>query len=240
MAFPRLEIRWFHLLLITRRPIAGALQVHCDVYRRKRRLARDGKNNMRITLVGSRHFRVTMIQYDSPARRRHRQGRRGRRRRPLPRRPVPPDRGHVQADPKAGGGAGNRRGYRLIVTAHSHAASPRRRWHGKARWHRLSSSLLRGTAASQRSNGPSGKAIRSPAAPSTIWPTAWMPAAIAAQEWVFVKKGETARELWERALAPLGQKLLGEVIDYAKTHQTLPASPRTSNLPPSPRNFGVT
>ena len=47
--------------------------------------------------------------------------------------------------------------------------------------------------------------------------------AIAAQEWVFVKKGETARELWERALAPLGQKLLGEVIDYAKAHNTLPA-----------------
>jgi methionyl-tRNA formyltransferase len=50
--------------------------------------------------------------------------------------------------------------------------------------------------------------------------------AIAAQEWVFVKKGETARELWERALAPLGQKLLGEVIDYAKTHKTLPATPQ--------------
>lgn len=47
--------------------------------------------------------------------------------------------------------------------------------------------------------------------------------AIAAQEWVFVKKGETARELWERALAPLGQKLLGDVIDYAKTHKALPA-----------------
>ena len=47
--------------------------------------------------------------------------------------------------------------------------------------------------------------------------------AIAAQEWVFVKKGETARELWERALAPLGQKLLGEVIDYAKVHNALPA-----------------
>src|SRR3954469_25396810 len=47
--------------------------------------------------------------------------------------------------------------------------------------------------------------------------------AIAAQEWVFVKNGETARELWERALAPLGQKLLGDVIDYAKTHKTLPA-----------------
>ncbi|WP_213030284.1 hypothetical protein, partial [Acinetobacter baumannii] len=44
-----------------------------------------------------------------------------------------------------------------------------------------------------------------------------------AQEWVFVKKGETARELWERALAPLGYKLLAEVIDYAKMHSSLPA-----------------
>jgi methionyl-tRNA formyltransferase len=50
--------------------------------------------------------------------------------------------------------------------------------------------------------------------------------AIAAQEWCFVKKGETARELWERALAPLGQKLLGDVIDYARTHHALPAKPQ--------------
>lgn len=50
--------------------------------------------------------------------------------------------------------------------------------------------------------------------------------AIAAQEWCFVKKGETARELWERALAPLGLKLLAEVIDYAKAHGTLPAKPQ--------------
>jgi methionyl-tRNA formyltransferase len=50
--------------------------------------------------------------------------------------------------------------------------------------------------------------------------------AIAAQEWCFVKRGETARELWERALAPLGQKLLGEVIDYAKMHHSLPAKPQ--------------
>jgi methionyl-tRNA formyltransferase len=50
--------------------------------------------------------------------------------------------------------------------------------------------------------------------------------AIAAQEWCFVKKGETARELWERALAPLGQKLLAEVIDYAKAHDALPARPQ--------------
>jgi len=54
--------------------------------------------------------------------------------------------------------------------------------------------------------------------------------AIAAQEWCFVKKGETARELWERALAPLGQKLLGEVIDYAKTHKALPAKPQDEHF----------
>jgi methionyl-tRNA formyltransferase len=50
--------------------------------------------------------------------------------------------------------------------------------------------------------------------------------AIAAQDWCFVKRGETARELWERALAPLGQRLLGEVIDYATTHDKLPGKPQ--------------
>lgn len=47
--------------------------------------------------------------------------------------------------------------------------------------------------------------------------------AIAAQDWCFVKKGETARELWERALAPLGVVLIGQVVDYAKAHGSLPA-----------------
>jgi methionyl-tRNA formyltransferase len=50
--------------------------------------------------------------------------------------------------------------------------------------------------------------------------------AIAAQDWCFVKPGETARELWERALAPLGLRLLGEVIDHANTHRSLPAKPQ--------------
>jgi methionyl-tRNA formyltransferase len=49
---------------------------------------------------------------------------------------------------------------------------------------------------------------------------------VAAQEWCFVKNGETARELWERALAPLGIKLLAQVIDYAKLHNALPAIPQ--------------
>ena len=50
--------------------------------------------------------------------------------------------------------------------------------------------------------------------------------AIAAQDWVFVKKGETARELWECALAPLGLRLLAEVIDAAKANGSLPAKPQ--------------
>lgn len=50
--------------------------------------------------------------------------------------------------------------------------------------------------------------------------------AIAAQDWVFVKRGETARELWERALAPLGLRLLAEVIDFAKANGSLPAKPQ--------------
>ncbi|MEO8741191.1 MAG: formyltransferase family protein [Casimicrobiaceae bacterium] len=47
--------------------------------------------------------------------------------------------------------------------------------------------------------------------------------AIAAQDWCFVGKGETARELWERALAPMGLRLLGEVIGNAAKTGTLPA-----------------
>ena len=50
--------------------------------------------------------------------------------------------------------------------------------------------------------------------------------AIAAQECCFVKKGETARELWERALAPIGLKLMRKVIRHAKEHGSLPATPQ--------------
>ena len=50
--------------------------------------------------------------------------------------------------------------------------------------------------------------------------------AIAAQDWCFVRKGETARELWERALAPMGLRLLGEVISNAAKTGSLPARPQ--------------
>jgi len=49
---------------------------------------------------------------------------------------------------------------------------------------------------------------------------------IAAQQWCFVKKGETARELWERALAPIGLELMRKVIRYAKERDSLPAAPQ--------------
>jgi methionyl-tRNA formyltransferase len=50
--------------------------------------------------------------------------------------------------------------------------------------------------------------------------------ALAAQDWCFVKPGEGARELWERALAPLGLRLLVEVVREAARTGTLPAKPQ--------------
>ncbi|HEV2040628.1 MAG TPA: formyltransferase family protein [Casimicrobiaceae bacterium] len=50
--------------------------------------------------------------------------------------------------------------------------------------------------------------------------------AIAAQDWCFVRKGETARELWERSLAPMGLDLLVRVIREAKATGKLPATPQ--------------
>jgi methionyl-tRNA formyltransferase len=50
--------------------------------------------------------------------------------------------------------------------------------------------------------------------------------AIAAQDWCFVKPGETARELWERALAPLGIRLLTQVVAQASATGRVPAQPQ--------------
>ena len=54
----------------------------------------------------------------------------------------------------------------------------------------------------------------------------WDAGAVAAQDWCFVVHGESARELWERALAPMGLELLGRVARYARDHGTLPAKPQ--------------
>ena len=133
----------------------------------------------------------------------------------------------IQGDPKLVVAREIAEGTDLIVTAHSHARIAEEALAtaklGGIGYHPSLLPRHRGIAAVEWT-------IREgdPIAGGTVYHLAdrMDAGAIAAQEWVFVKKGETARELWERALAPLGQKLLGEVIDYAKTHKTLLATPQ--------------
>ena len=183
---------------------------------------------MRITLVGSRHFGVTtlntlrqhgadvarVVVHDSEDRLASAAKAAG-------------IEIVVQADPRRVVASEIAPNTDLIVTAHSHARVTREALAaaklGGIGYHPSLLPRHRGIAAVEWT-------IREgdPIAGGTIYHLAdrMDAGAIAAQEWVFVKKGETARELWERALAPLGQKLLGEVIDYAKVHKTLPAKPQ--------------
>jgi methionyl-tRNA formyltransferase len=133
----------------------------------------------------------------------------------------------VQADPKLVVASEIAAGTDLIVTAHSHARVSREALAaarlGGIGYHPSLLPRHRGMAAVEWT-------IREgdPISGGTVYHLAdQMDAgAIAAQDWIFVKKGETARELWERALAPLGLKLLAAVIEYAKTHQSLPSRPQ--------------
>ncbi len=52
----------------------------------------------------------------------------------------------------------------------------------------------------------------------------WDAGAIAAQDWCFVRRGESARELWERALAPMGLALLQRVVCHVRDHDAVPAT----------------
>ena len=58
----------------------------------------------------------------------------------------------------------------------------------------------------------------------------WDAGAIAAQDWCFVAKGETARELWERALAPMGLALLARVVQIARRDGALPSLPQDARF----------
>jgi methionyl-tRNA formyltransferase len=51
----------------------------------------------------------------------------------------------------------------------------------------------------------------------------WDAGAVAAQDWCFVAKGDTARSLWERELAPLGLRLLAQVVRQARDEGALAA-----------------
>jgi len=196
---------------------------------------------MRITLVGSRHFGVTTLDMlrrrgvdiagvvvadtdDRLAAAAHAAG----------------VKVTVQADPKHVIAREIADGTDLIVTAHSHARISKEALAaarlGGIGYHPSLLPRHRGLAAVEWTIRE-GDAV----AGGTVYHLAdrMDAGAIAAQEWCFVKKGETARELWERALAPLGQKLLGDVIDYAKTYHALPAKQQdeqfATNAPSLPK-----
>jgi methionyl-tRNA formyltransferase len=133
----------------------------------------------------------------------------------------------VQANPKNVVASEIAEGTDLIVTAHSHARIDRLALAaskmGGIGYHPSLLPRHRGIAAVEWTIKEGD-----PIAGGTIYHLAdtMDGGAIALQEFCFVKKGETARELWERALAPLGQKLLGEIIDYAIEKGSLPAIPQ--------------
>jgi len=133
----------------------------------------------------------------------------------------------VQTDPKVVEAAEIADGSDLIVTAHSHArvsaAALARARLGGIGYHPSLLPRHRGIAAIEwtiKENDP--------IAGGTIYHLAERmdAGAIAAQDWCFVKKGETARELWERALAPMGFRLLTDVLRQANATGTLPARPQ--------------
>lgn len=131
----------------------------------------------------------------------------------------------VQANPKLVSASEIAEGSDLIVTAHSHARIGKDALAvaklGGIGYHPSLLPRHRGIAAVEWTIKEGD-----PIAGGTIYHLADVMdgGAIAAQEWCFVKKGETARELWERALAPLGYKLLAQVVEYGRDHKSLPAT----------------
>ncbi|SON58281.1 Methionyl-tRNA formyltransferase [Hartmannibacter diazotrophicus] len=133
----------------------------------------------------------------------------------------------VQADPKVVTADMIPEGTDLIVTAHCHArieadALAKSRLGGIG-YHPSLLPRHRGMAAVEWTV-KAGDAI----AGGTIYHLAERmdAGAIAMQDWRFVKPGEDARSLWERALAPLGLDLMGRVIRYAIEHDSLPSKPQ--------------
>ncbi len=131
---------------------------------------------------------------------------------------------HVLANPKIVPGEAVPEGMDLIVAAHTHARVsnealartklggvgyhpsllPRHRGIAAVEWTVLQGDAIAGGSVYHLADG-------------------WDAGALAAQDWCFVARGEGARELWERALAPMGLKLLAQVVRHARDHGNLPA-----------------
>ena len=123
---------------------------------------------------------------------------------------------HVLENPKIVPGDAIPEGTDLIVAAHTHArvsdeALARSRLRGIG-YHPSLLPRHRGIAAVEWTILEGD-----PIAGGSVYHLAdgWDAGAIAAQDWCFVAKGETARELWERALAPMGLDLLTRVVRHA-------------------------
>ena len=134
---------------------------------------------------------------------------------------------HVLANPKVVPGDAIPDGTDLIVAAHTHArVSPEALARSRLGGIGYHPSLLprhRGIAAVEWT-----VLEGDPIAGGSVYHLAdgWDAGAIAAQDWCFVARGESARELWERALAPMGLSLLGRVVRHARDHGNVPASPQ--------------
>jgi methionyl-tRNA formyltransferase len=131
---------------------------------------------------------------------------------------------HVLANPKIVPGEAIAEGTGLIVAAHTHArvsneALARSRLGGIG-YHPSLLPRHRGIAAVEWTILESD-----PIAGGSVYHLAdgWDAGAVAAQDWCFVGKGESARELWERALAPMGLKLLTQVVRHAGEHGSVPS-----------------
>jgi len=134
---------------------------------------------------------------------------------------------HVLENPKHVPGEAIPQGTDLIVAAHTHArvsneALARSRFGGIG-YHPSLLPRHRGIAAVEWTIMEGD-----PIAGGSVYHLSdgWDAGAIAAQDWCFVAKGETARELWERALAPMGLALLTRVVRHAAEHGKLPAYPQ--------------
>ena len=134
---------------------------------------------------------------------------------------------HVLGNPKIVPGDAVAEGTDLIIAAHTHArvsneALARSRLGGIG-YHPSLLPRHRGIAAVEWTI-----LAGDPIAGGSVYHLAdgWDAGAIAAQDWCFVAKGETARDLWERALAPMGLALLTKVVHAARLQGQLPAYPQ--------------
>lgn len=131
---------------------------------------------------------------------------------------------HVLANPKIVPGEAIAEGCDLIVAAHTHArvsddALARSRLGGVG-YHPSLLPRHRGIAAVEWTI-----LAGDPIAGGSVYHLAdgWDAGAIAAQDWCFVAKDDTARSLWERELAPMGLRLLAQVVRQARDQGRLDA-----------------